>query len=268
MQNDFALVVSEGTVSTLSGGAIQGKLAVCAVRGGVAEIHVVWPSDVARIVGSLPVLPSMTGHPTALVSLEEELETMRAAEDAVREEITRLNKGAPAYFMPVEPMYFTGLKIMFQDHGIDFQLSSKLAKELLWRDGDMLRFASSIDGLTGVIYCDEQGSSLIESTSEVGYLEISSYLPKPDRVGQSCLTDWTSPTYWISEGRIYFDMVQFGETAAPTSDNEQWSSAVDVVESGYYRPQRSTRDDIIIGFCMGAFIMAGLALVSRVVFGA
>lgn len=266
MQNDFALIVSEETVSTISGGHIHGKIAVCAVRGGVAEIQVVWPGELDRLLEGLPVTPSMPGREAALVSIEEEAETLHAVEDAIRDEISRLTKGVPAYFLACEPMYYAGLKLMFQEHGIDLQISSKLAKELIWREGDKLRFAASIDGTTGVIYCDDRGSALIESTSEAGHLEVSSYLPRPDRVGEDYFTDWTAPTYWISDGRIYFDMAQFAgpEIAAPTKGQPDH----DVVPEETYRIRApSPVSQVVSGFCIGAFLMASAALASRLIFG-
>ncbi len=208
MYNDYAAVLPEETVSTLSEGRIQGRVAVCIVKDAVAEAHVVWPSEAERLVGTLPRVPSAPGHPPALLDFDEEMEVLQTIEEAIRAETVRLTYGAPPSFMEAGSILTAGLSLMVQEIGVDVRISPLLAGRLRWKEGDQLRFATSVDGSIGSIYCEESGTALIPSEAEAGHLEVSSYLAFPSRL-KELFTDWKSAAYWLADGRIFFDMGQF-----------------------------------------------------------
>jgi len=254
MFNDYALVASEETVSSLSDGLVQGKIAVCAVRDAVAEVHVVWPSDMGRLTRGLPIVPSMRGRDTAHLQFEEEMEALQAIEDAVREEALRLSFGPPSSFMEVRPVLTAGLALMFQEHGLDVRISARLHERLKWREGDQLAFAVSPDGGVGVLYCDEAGTSLTASPSDLGQLEVSSYLALPTRFADYS-TEWHTTEYWISGGRIYFDMDQFAEMPASDSEPDE------TFDAAAFRPASSFLDSTIFhGAAAGSLATAMIAL--------
>jgi hypothetical protein len=208
MYNDYAAVIPEETVSTLSDGRIQGRVAVCIVRDAVAEAHVVWPTEGERLVGTLPRVPSAPGHSAALLDFEEEMEVLQTIEEAIRAETVRLTYGAPPSFMEAGSVLTAGLLLMFQEVGVDVRISPLLAGRLRWKEGDQIRFATSVDGSIGSIYCEESGTSLIPSEAEAGHLEVSSYLAFPSRF-KELFTDWQPAEYWLADGRMFFDMSQF-----------------------------------------------------------
>jgi hypothetical protein len=255
MHNDYAVVLSEEAVSTVSEGRIQGKIAVCLVKDAVAEVHVSWPSALSRLVGDLPRVPSVRGSERVILDFEEEMEVLATIEDAVRSEISRLTYGAPPSFMEVEPLLTSGLSLMFMNVGVDARFSRKLADRLRWKEGDQIRLALSADGSIAVVYCDEAGAALIPSETDGGSLEVSSYLPAPVRFGEF-YTDWEQPSYWISEGRIYFEMGQFASESASEDGDEDVAPVP--------QPRASFLDsDVFQGIAVGGLVTAAAALLSR-----
>jgi hypothetical protein len=255
MFNDYALILQEEAVASLSDGHVQGKVAVCIVRDAVAEVHVVWPAEVSTLSEGLPVVPSRRGSETLLLDFEEEMEALQAVEEAVLAEGTRLNLGKPPTFMEVRPVLTAGLSVMFCEAGLDIKLSGLLLQKLRWRKGDQVAFAVSPDGGVGCIYCEEIGTALAESQTDQGHLEVSSYLALPSRLAGQ-VTDWETPEYWISAGRIYFDLGQF--------------SVQEVVESEETRPSeipmrtRSLLDaSLVRGVAVGALAVTAAAVAAR-----
>lgn len=260
MFNDYALVASEETVSSLSDGLVQGKVAVCIVRDAVAEVHVVWPADVHRLSRGLPIIPSVRGRDTAQLQFEEEAEALRVIEEAVREEASRLSFGPPASFMEVRPVMTAGLSLIFQDHGLDIRLSDRLSDRIRWKDGDPIAFALSPDGAIGCLYCDEGGTVLNPSETEIGHLEVSSYLALPTRFADFS-TEWHTTDYWISAGRIYFDMDQFDEIQTFEVDDEE------SFDAETFSPPSSLFDSSVFhGIAAGSLIIVLAALCVRLFF--
>ncbi|NTF17497.1 hypothetical protein G6L37_03725 [Agrobacterium rubi] len=258
MLNDYALITPEETVSALSDGMIQGRLAVCVVRDAVAEVHVAWPADVARLTRGLPIVPSVRGQETAHLQFDEEMEAMQAIEDAVRSEVSRLTFGLPPSFMEVQPVLTSGLSMMFQEHGLDVRLSARLAERIRWKEGDTVAFGISPDGSIGVIYCDEPGTPLTPSQSELGNLEVSSYLALPTRFADYS-TDWASVGYWISAGRIYFQMDQF-----ETVDDQDCQEFDEPFDATAFDATSSLIDKPVFhGILAGALAVATLSLLGR-----
>lgn len=254
MYNDYAAVLPEETVSTISDGRIQGRVAVCIVRDAVAEAHVVWPSEAERLVGSLPRVPSTPGLPVALLDFEEEMEVLQAVEEAIRAEMVRLTYGAPPSFMEAGSILTAGLSLMFQEVGMDVRISPLLAGRLRWKEGDQIRFATSVDGSIGAIYCEESGTALIPSETEGGHLEVSSYLAFPSRF-EELFTDWQTTEYWLADGRIFFDMGQFYAEEDDEEETEEQSIGL---------PRQSFLDSSTFhGIAAGALAVSGLSLLAR-----
>lgn len=254
MYNDYAAVLPEEAVSTLSEGRIQGRVAVCIVKDAVAETHVVWPSEAERLVGTLPRVPSVAGRPSALLDFEEEMEVLQTIEEAIRAETIRLTYGAPPSFMEAGSVLTAGLSLMFQEVGVDVRISPLLAGRLRWKEGDQIRFATSVDGSIGAIYCEESGTALIPSETESGHLEVSSYLAFPSRF-EELFTDWQVAQYWLADGRIFFDMGQFHveEVEEETSD-----------EQSLVHPKQSFLDSSTFhGIAAGALAVSSLSLLAK-----
>lgn len=257
MLNDYALIVSEETVSSMSDGLVQGKVAVCVVRSSVAEVHVVWPSEVDRLTSGLPKVPAHRGCETLYLEYEEEAEVLETISDAVRDEASRLSVGLPVGFMEVRPMLSNGLDLMFQEHGLDVRISVKLAALTRWKEGDAIAFGISPDGEIGVLCCEEAGTGLAASLTEIGSLEVSSYLALPSRFADYA-TDWQSVEYWVSQGRIYFAMNQFSvlEAEAPGS--------VDDPEPSTFVPAKSVLDSTFLhGIAAGSLSLVIAAFTAK-----
>jgi hypothetical protein len=255
MHNDYAAIVPEEAVSTLSEGRIQGKVAICVVRDAVAETHVVWPSEAERLAADLPRVPSAYGHPAARLDFDEEMEVLQTIEEAIRAETVRLTYGPPPSFMEAGSILTAGLLLMFQEVGIDVRISPLLAGKLRWREGDQVRFATSADGRISSIYCDESGTALIPSEAEAGHLEVSSYLAFPSRLGE-LFTPWQAAEYWVADGRIFVDMDQFS-TEAPEDDPAR-------VEEAEAPTRKSFLDSPVIhGIAVGAVCVSALAVVAK-----
>lgn len=256
MYNDYAAVLPEETVSTLSDGRIQGKVAVCIVKDAVAESHVVWPSEAERLVGTLPRVPSTPGRPVALLDYEEEMEVLQTIEEAIRAETIRLTYGAPPSFMEAGSILTAGLSLMFQEIGVDVRISPLLAGRLRWKEGDQIRFATSVDGSIGAIYCEESGTALMPSETEGGHLEVSSYLAFPSRF-EELFTDWQPAEYWLADGRIFFDMEQFYADADADEEEEAEEQSID-------HPRKSLLDSSTFhGVAAGALAVSCLSLLAR-----
>jgi hypothetical protein len=147
-----------------------------------------------------------------------------------------------------------GLSLMFQEVGVDVRISPLLAERLRWREGDQIRFATSVDGGVGSIYCEESGTSLIPSEAQAGHLEVSSYLPFPSRF-EELFTDWQSAEYWLADGRIFFDMEQF----RPEDAEDEASD-----EEIFVPPKQSFLDSPVFhGVAAGALAVSGFALLGK-----
>lgn len=209
MLNDFALIVSEETVHGLSDGRIDGRVAVAVVSNGVAEIHVVPLSDAAPLVGSLPRIPAPDGQDAFLLDHEEELELLGAVEEYVRNEVARKSFGPPPGFVQIESAMHHGLSVMVTEDGLDLRVGRKLADKARWKAGDRIGASVSSDGRTMCVFLAETGRELVPSHLELGALEASSYLPVPHGYAERLASTWAECSYWVSDGRIFFDVGQF-----------------------------------------------------------
>jgi hypothetical protein len=253
MMNDFALILPEEAVNTLSEGRIQGKVGVCTVKGGEAVAYVAWPGSVPSLIGTLPVTPSMAGHRVALPDVSDETEALDIILEAIRNEEGRIVLGTPAGFVDAEPVHAHGLGMMFGEEGIDVRVSRVLASRLGWREGDAVRIALSSDGSTAAIHCDDVGGSLVPTARSAGGFEVASYLVAPYKL-QNLVTDWFSPAYWVSGGRIFFDVSEIPQMPAEEDDLDlayQMDAEI---------PLRFTR--FVDGFIVGGALAAVLTAVS------
>lgn len=250
MMNDFALILPEETVHSLSEGRVQGKVGVCVVRGGEGSAYVSWPGSVEGLVGNLPVTPSTSGFRVALPDVADEKEALELLLDAIRREEGRVILGTPPGFVEAQPVQAHGLGMMFGEEGIDVRIAGGLAARLGWREGDCIRLATSSDGETAVLHCDQFGSPLVATAGSSGRLEAASYLTAPFRM-RGLLTDWFSPAYWISGGRIFFDL---SEVPAATVDEEEPTAVIPAP------PEDAARMPIrfVDGFLLGGFAAAAV----------
>jgi hypothetical protein len=69
-------------------------------------------------------------------------------------------------------------------------------------------------------------------------------------------TDWEQPSYWISDGRIYFEMGQFASESASEDGDE------DVAPVPQPRPS-FLDSDVFQGIAVGGLVTAAAALLSR-----
>jgi hypothetical protein len=261
MYNDYAVVLPEEAVYTLSEGKLQGRIAVCVVRDAVSETHIIWPSEVDRLAKGLPRVPSKSGYPVALLDFDEEMEVLAAIEEAVRAEAVRLTFGAPPSFMEAGSILTAGLSMMFQDVGVDVRISPLLAQKIRWKEGDQIRLSTTVDGRIGCIFCEESGTSLIPSEAESGHLEVSSYLPYPSFLGE-LFTDWQSIQYWIADGRIFFDLEKLGDEVSPSSSLDE---VEEEVASPTNLPERSPlfSTDVLLGLGTGALFTSAIAVFAK-----
>jgi hypothetical protein len=251
MMNDFALVLPEEAVHALSEGRIQGKVGVCTVKGGEAVAYVAWPGSVAALVGTLPVTPSTAGHRVALPDVSDETEALDVILDAIRNEEGRIVLGTPAGFVESASVHAHGLAMMFGEEGLDVRVSRALASRLGWREGDAVRIALSSDGSTAAIHCDDDGGQLVPTARSTGGLEVASYLVVPFKL-RNLMTDWFTPAYWVSGGRIFFDV---SEIPQPSPEEEEASDPNHRPETE--APPRLTR--FVDGFLVGGALAAAFA---------
>lgn len=254
MSQDFAIVLPEETVHEISEGRVQGKVGVCVVRGGEGSAYVVWPGTVASIVDGLPVAPSTDGFRVALPDVADEREALDLLMEAIRGEDGRIALGTPSGFIEAEKVHAHGLSLVFGEEGADVRVSRALATRLGWLQGDVVRMSLSSDGSTLALHCDDVGGSLVPCTG--GGLEVSSYLVVPYRF-RDLFTDWFSPAYWVSGGRIFFDVSEIPMAAVAEREDEE---EVLLEQPPRWRPVR-----FVDGFLIGA-AAASVASVATLLF--
>jgi putative hemolysin len=257
MMTDFALVLPEETVHALSEGRIQGKVGVCTVKGGEAVAYVAWPGSVAALVGTLPVTPSTAGHRVALPDVSDETEALDVVLEAIRNEEGRIVLGTPAGFVESAAVHAHGLAMMFGEEGLDVRVSKGLAARLGWREGDAVRIAMSSDGATAAIHCDEEGGQLVPTARSSGGLEVASYLIVPFKL-RNLTTDWFSPAYWVSGGRIFLDVSEIPQPSVEEDETSDENYRLDAEPSA-----RSER--FVDGFLVGGALAAAFAGLSYLI---
>lgn len=242
MTKDFALVLSEETVHALSEGRVQGRVAVCTVKGGEACAYIAWPGSVPTLVGDLPVSPCLAGHRVALPDISDEKEALDVIVEAIGGEEGRIVRGTPAGFVEADHVHAHGLAILFGEEGVDLRISRQLAARLGWREGDTVRLALSSDGSTVAIHCDDLGAQLVPTSRSGGGLEVASYVVTPFKL-RNLTTAWVSPAYWVSGGRIFFDVSEIPQPLPMSSQSEE------AEERPVERPGPFTR--FVDGFLLG-----------------
>ena len=268
MLNDYAMIVSEETVHTLSEGRLDGRVAVAVVSAGVAEVHVLPLADVGSVVRELPTIPARPGQDAFLIGIEEELEILLAVEEHVRNEAVRRGFGPPPGFTIIEAVRRHGLKVMVGEDGIDLRVSGKLARNAGWRSGDHVGIAVASDGHTACVFLGEGGRQLVPAPADSDALEVSSYLPVPHAFADSASTDWSECVYWVAGGRIYFDIRQF-DVAEPIVEREEiQGAAVHVSEAApAHKAARVLDGEFFIGAAWAACVVALAGLAGRLLAG-
>jgi len=248
----YAVVSDERSMSCFFGYATS-ILGVCLVNSGTATFHIAKDrTELAEIIGDLPTVPSGFGNAAACISLAEELEALAIISDEAARIVANdgFEASMPPGFSSGLPRRVGGLTVRLTPFGLDFAITTALALELGWKEGDRIGLGVNSAGTLLCLTHTPQGA-LIEQ-------DLDSLSPEHAVPGLPLTMDMADSGEIEPEYQISGKSIIFACNFRKSSVNPTQNIHLHVPDGPTLSPAKGERFPVLIGLVSG--IVIGLAL--------